>query len=145
MTYLIPIIIQVQNGNRVLNNRVVPCLKCMELAYWVKPGQFGLCFLKKFGFSRENITIQLVGFTQRNEEIFWIQTFTYVFICTQGVLAFKFPISILTQDQVQHRCQKIRKILNILYQSQILSPSSWIWENLKNGKKCKQIYVYTFC
>ena len=31
---------------------------------------------------------------------------------TQGVLASKFPISILTRTQGQHRCQKIRKILN---------------------------------
>ena len=30
---------------------------------------------------------------------------------TQGVLAFKFPISILMRTQVQHRCQKIRNIV----------------------------------
>ena len=29
---------------------------------------------------------------------------------TQGVSAFKFPISILTQTQDQQKCQKIRKI-----------------------------------
>ena len=39
-----------------------------------------------------------------------LETLKVSHIFTQGVLAFKFPISISTWTQDQHRCQKIRKI-----------------------------------
>ena len=54
------VMMQVQNGNEVLN-RLVPCLKCMDLAYWVfhchfwhiyqvsKNDDEKPCFLKQFG------------------------------------------------------------------------------------------------
>ena len=55
---------------------------------------------------------------------------------TEGVLAFKFPISILTQTQVSKNLKKSEKFCYSL----ILSAGSWIWENLKIGKNFARKY-----
>ena len=50
---------------------------------------------------------------------------------TQGVLASKFPISIITRTRVNIGVKKSKKIRKIMYPSQILPPDSCLWENLK--------------
>jgi hypothetical protein len=72
---------------------------------------------------------------------------SFTYRATQGVLASKFPISILAQTQGQHRCQKIRKILKkcvpvsdfATRQMNLRKPqnSQKFWKKIfRFGKKC---------
>ena len=62
---------------------------------------------------------------------------------TQGVLASKFPISILTRIQGQHRCQKIRKIpKNYVPVSDFATRQLNLGKCQKSQKFCKKKYFF---
>ena len=70
-TYLLKVIIQVQSGNEILN-RLVLCIKCMELACWGLHCHFGHLPLGKKIDDEKTLLIKIIWLHVCNVEWFFL-------------------------------------------------------------------------